>query len=77
MTDFQILRRIEKIERLFQGAKELAVSFGAKQESFAEPEAKLKEVKDDLLKRVSGGIVTNSAQNSQVDGGEYIVRNRG
>ena len=77
MTDFQTLRKIEKVEMLFQAAKELAVSLGAKQESFAETEAKLKVVKDEFLKRVSGGIVTNSAQNSQVDDGEYIVQNRG
>ena len=77
MTDFQTLRKIEKFEMLFQAAKELAVSLGAKQESFAEAEAKLKEVKDELLKRVSGGIVTNSAQNGQVDDGEYIVQKRG
>lgn len=77
MTDFQTLRKIEKVEMLFQATKELAVLLGAKQESFAEAEAKFKEVKDEFLKRVSGGIVTNSAQNSQVDDGEYIVQNRG
>ncbi len=77
MTDFQTLREIEKVEMLFLAAKELAVSLGAKQESFSEAEAKLKEVKDKFLKIVSGGIVANSAQNSQVDDGEYIVQNRG
>lgn len=58
---------------LFKVAKEFAVSFGANEDSFAEVEAKLKEIKDEFLKRVSGGVVAGSAQNSQVDGGEYIV----
>jgi len=76
MTDFQTLKKIEKIEMLFFAAKEIAVSLGAKEECFLEAEAKLKEVKDEFLKRVSGGIATNSAQNSQVEGGEYVAKQK-
>ena len=76
MTDFQTLKKIEKIEMLFFAAKEIAVSLGAKEESFSEAEAKLKEVKDEFLKRVSGGIVVDSAQNRQVEGGEYIAKQK-
>lgn len=75
MTDVQILRKIEKIEMLFNAAKQISISLGANEEYFSEAEAKLKEVKVEFLKMVSGGIVTDSAQNNQVDGGEYIVAN--
>lgn len=77
MTDFQILRKIEKIEMLFNTAKEFSISLGAKEGSFSDAEAKLKEVKDEFLERVSAGIVSDPAQNSQVEGGEYVVQNRG
>ena len=76
MTDFQTLKKIEKIEMLFFAAKEIAVSLGAKEECFSEAEAKLKEVKNEFLKIVSGGIVPDSAQNSQVEGGEYVAKQK-
>jgi hypothetical protein len=73
MTNFQTLRKIEKIEMLFNTAKEFAISLGANEESFVEAEAQLKELKNEFLKRVSGGIVRDSVQNSQIEGGEYII----
>ena len=74
MTDFQKLRNIEKVEMLFNAAKALAVSFGATEESFVEAESNFKEIKSEFLKRVSGGIVANSAQNGQVDGAEQLFK---
>lgn len=76
MTDFQTLRKIEEIEMLFNVAKKISVLLGAKEQSFLEAEAKLKELKDEFLKKVSGGIVADSAKNSQVDNGEYVVQNQ-
>lgn len=62
---------------LFNTAKKFAISLGANGESFAAAEAKLNELKNEFLKRVSGGIVSNSSQNSEIDGAEYIIPNSG
>jgi hypothetical protein len=72
MTDFQTLRKIEKIEMLFNTAKAFAISFGANEESFAEADAKLKELKDDFLKRVSGGIYKGELE-QYILSGEWIA----
>jgi len=60
MTDFQKLMRVERIKKVYDAAKVLAISFGALESSFLEADSKLNEIKDELAKKVSGGVSANN-----------------
>lgn len=60
MTDFQKLMRVERIKKVYDAAKALAISFGALESSFLEADSKLNEIKYELAKKVSGGVSANN-----------------
>lgn len=76
MTDFQVFRKLQIVEEIFNASKAIAISFGAKEESFLELDANLKKLKDEYAKKVSGGIVSDTAKDNQVDSGEYIAKHK-
>jgi len=55
MSDFKEFRKIEKIDELYQKAKQMAIVFGADPSHFEETDKKLAEIKAAASKKVSGG----------------------
>lgn len=51
------LLRVERIQMIYEDAKAIVISFGAKPETFENTDKRLKEIKDMIKKDVSGGIV--------------------
>ncbi len=59
MSNFELLRKIERIENTYNLAKEIAISFGANPESFAETDSNLAQLKKLAKDKVAGGVVAN------------------
>ncbi len=62
MSDFLAYERIKELHELYEGARDLCVSFGTPLENFADADAKWKEVIDEMYKKVQGGIVLGESE---------------
>lgn len=63
MSDFQKLRKIERIIKAYEAAKQVAKELGSKTD-FTETDKSLDEVYLEFKKRVSGGIVSPNIKNA-------------
>jgi hypothetical protein len=62
MSDFLAYERIKQLHKLYEGARDLCVSFGTPLENFKDADAKWKDVIDEMYKKVQGGVILKESE---------------
>jgi hypothetical protein len=76
MSDFLAYERIKQLHELYEGARDLCVSFGTPLENFKDADAKWKDVIDEMYKKVQGGVISKESESGVfIDVNEQIIYN--
>lgn len=69
-----MLLKFERVQRAYEFAKALSISFGAAESQFLEADAQLRELESSIKKAVSGGVVSKETEQSGASWvGELVI----